>query len=442
MKLENISNSIKMLKYRLNNTKNLSPSFGEIISVDTNIIKARGLTPGVGDVVWLIRQNDSKMEGIVIAAQKEYFSISPFGFTEGFKSGDRVSIYKEGLNIPVGDALLGRVINSLGMPLDEKGEIFTPEIAPIVAPPISALKRGLINEVFSVGVKSIDSLLTCGKGQKVGIFAGSGVGKSTLMGMIVKGSNAKIKVVALIGERGREVPEFIEKNLKGNLENTVLVVATSDDSPLMRKYGAFSAMSIAEYFKSKGMDVLFIMDSVTRFAMAQREIGLALGEPPTSKGYPPSVLTLLPQLMERAGKEEGKGSITAFFTVLVEGDDANDPIADQSRSILDGHIMLDRSLTDFGIYPPINVLNSASRVMNDIISNEHKLSARKFRKMQAMLKENEVLIRIGSYQKGNSKELDEAIDKKNIMDDFLMQEEDTQVDFNDSKNELINICNV
>lgn len=439
--MENVSRSINLLKFRLNNTKNLSPSFGEIIAVDTNIIKAKGLSPGIGDVVWLIRQNDSRVEGVVIATQKEYFSISPFSFTEGFKSGDRVSIYKEGLNIPVGQELLGRVINPLGVPLDEKGEIFASDMAPIVAPPISALKRGLINEVFSVGVKSIDSLLTCGKGQKVGIFAGSGVGKSTLMGMIVKGANAKIKVVALIGERGREVPEFIEKNLKGNLENTVLVVATSDDSPLMRKYGAFSAMSIAEYFKSQGMDVLFIMDSITRFAMAQREIGLALGEPPTSKGYPPSVLALLPQLMERAGKEEGKGSITAFFTVLVEGDDANDPIADQSRSILDGHIMLDRNLTDFGIYPPINILNSASRVMNDIISNDHKLSARKFRKMQAMLKENEVLIRIGSYQKGNSKELDEAIDKKNLMEDFLMQEEDTQVDFNESVKELINISN-
>jgi flagellum-specific ATP synthase len=281
--------------------------------------------------------------------------------------------------------------------------------------------------------------LTCGKGQKLGIFAGSGVGKSTLMGMIVKGSSASIKVVALIGERGREVPEFIQKNLNGDLTNTILVVATSDDSPLMRKYGAFAAMSIAEYFKDKGEDVLFLMDSVTRFAMAQREIGLALGEPPTSKGYPPSVLTLLPQLMERAGKEDKKGTITAFFTVLVEGDDLSDPIADQSRSILDGHIVLSRELTDFGIYPPINILNSASRVMGDIIDNEHKRVAMKFKRIYSLLKENEVLIRIGAYQKGSDKELDMAIAKKEAMEKFLQQSPDEVFTLEETKKMLIDI---
>ena len=306
-------------------------------------------------------------------------------------------------------------------------------------PPISALKRGLINEVFEVGVKSIDGILTCGKGQKMGIFAGSGVGKSTLMGMIVRGSNAPIKVIALIGERGREVPEFIHKNLNNDLTNTILVVATSDDSPLMRKYGAFSAMAIAEYFKSLGNDVLFIMDSITRFAMAQREIGLALGEPPTSKGYPPSVLTLLPQLMERAGKEDGVGSITAFFTVLVEGDDLSDPVADQSRSILDGHIVLNRDLTDMGIYPPINILNSASRVINDIISPEHLQVIRKFRRLYSLLKENEVLIRIGAYQRGADKELDEAITKRSLMESFLKQEMNEQWSFERSFQELLHI---
>ena len=434
--------SIINLKQKLCITKNLSPNFGEIISVETNIIKASGLSPSVGDVVWLVRSDNTRSEGIVIATNRDVFSISPFSFTEGFRSGDRVIIAKEGLKVPVGEELLGRVINPLGVPLDSKGALNTEISVPIINAPISAMKRGLINEVFSVGVKCIDSLLTCGKGQKMGIFAGSGVGKSTLMGMIVKGSVAQIKVVALIGERGREVPEFIEKNLNGNLENTVLVVATSDDSPLMRKYGAFSAMAIAEFFKSLGHDVLFIMDSVTRFAMAQREIGLALGEPPTSKGYPPSVLSLLPQLMERAGKEEGKGSITAFFTVLVDGDDNNDPIADQSRSILDGHIMLDRNLTDFGIYPPINILNSASRIMNDIISQEHKLAARKFRRMQALLKENEVLIRIGSYVKGNDTELDEAIDKKSAMEEFLGQDENSQVPFESSIAKMIEISGI
>ena len=206
------------------------------------------------------------------------------------------------------------------------------------------------------------------------------------------------------------------------MDNTIIVVATSDDSPLMRKYGAFSAMAIAEYFKEQGHDVLFIMDSITRFAMAQREIGLALGEPPTSKGYPPSSLTILPQLMERAGKEEGVGSITAFFTVLTEGDDLNDPIADQSRSILDGHIVLSRELTDSGIYPPINILNSASRVINDVITPPHLQAVRKFRRLYALLKENEVLLRIGAYQKGNDPELDEALGKKLLMEEFLSQE--------------------
>lgn len=228
------------------------------------------------------------------------------------------------------------------------------------------------------------------------------------------------------------MPEFIHKSLNGNLENTILIVATSDDSALMRKYGAFSAMAVAEYFKSQGRDVLFIMDSVTRFAMAQREIGLALGEPPTSKGYPPSVLTLMPQLMERAGKEEGKGSITAFFTILVEGDDLNDPIADQARSILDGHIILDRGLTDVGIYPPINLLSSASRVSNDIITKEHKLLIQNFRRYYALLKENEILIRIGSYQKGSDAELDYAMEIKPLMENFLKQNEDEIVDFEHS----------
>jgi flagellum-specific ATP synthase len=327
-------------------------------------------------------------------------------------------------------------------PIDAKGPIYNTTLAPIIKAPIAAMKRGMINEVFSVGVKSIDGLLTCGKGQKLGIFAGSGVGKSTLMGMIVRGSVAPIKVIALIGERGREVPEFVEKNLGGNLENTVIIVATSDDSPLMRKYGAFASMSVAEYFKDKGMDVLFMMDSVTRFAMAQREIGLALGEPPTSKGYPPSSLTLLPQLMERAGKEEGKGSITAFFTILVEGDDMSDPIADQSRSILDGHIVLSREMTDFGIYPPVHILNSASRVMNDIISPEHFKAVLKYRKYYTLLKENEVLIRIGAYTKGSDKTLDEAIAKKDAMERFASQGATYQTKFDESVANLIEIMNI
>lgn len=429
--------SLTNLRERLNDL-NLSPVFGLVTKVEQGFLSANGLSPRIGDIVRITNENGNSM-GMVTTLEANSFKITPFSFVEGTKVGDKVYLNTKGLQIPVGLELLGRVINPLGEPIDGKGELRAEGLMPIIRQPIAAMKRGMIDEVFSVGVKSIDGLLTCGKGQKLGIFAGSGVGKSTLMGMIVRGAQAKIKVIALIGERGREVPEFVEKNLGGDLTNTVLVVATSDDSPLMRKYGAFAAMSVAEYFKAKGEDVLFMMDSVTRFAMAQREIGLALGEPPTSKGYPPSVLTLLPQLMERAGKEEGKGSITAYFTVLVEGDDMSDPIADQSRSILDGHIVLDRSLTDFGIYPPINILNSASRLMGDVAQKEHILAARKFRRLYSMLKENEVLIRIGAYQAGSDKEIDEAIAKKSDMEDYLRQNYDESWDYTKSVNRLIEL---
>ncbi|QSY25486.1 flagellar protein export ATPase FliI [Campylobacter jejuni] len=412
--------------------ENLSAIFGEITKISATSIEIRGLKTGVGDIVKLVSNENENLNTLAMVVEiKEQFSyLSPFSFIEGFKIGDRAFISDAGMQIGVSDELLGRVVDPFMRPKDGKGAIEATKYMPIMRAPIDAMKRGLIEEVFPVGVKTIDALLTCGVGQKLGIFAGSGVGKSTLMGMIVKNSKAPIKVVALIGERGREIPEFIQKNLGGKLDDTVIIVATSDDSALMRKYGAFCAMSVAEYFKEQGKDVLFIMDSVTRFAMAQREIGLALGEPPTTKGYPPSVLSLLPQLMERTGKEEGKGTITAFFTVLVDGDDMSDPIADQSRSILDGHIVLSRELTDFGIYPPINIQNSASRVMSDIISSEHKLWARKFKRLNSLLKENEVLLRIGAYQKGSDKELDEAISKKEFMQKFLGQNPEESFEFN------------
>lgn len=414
--------------------ENLSAVFGEITKISATSIEVRGLKTGVGDIIKLVSNENENLNTLAMVVEiKEQFSyLSPFSFIEGFKIGDRAFISDAGMQIGVSDELLGRVVDPFMRPKDGKGAIEATKYMPIMRAPIDAMKRGLIEEVFPVGVKTIDALLTCGVGQKLGIFAGSGVGKSTLMGMIVKNSKAPIKVVALIGERGREIPEFIQKNLGGKLDDTVIIVATSDDSALMRKYGAFCAMSVAEYFKEQGKDVLFIMDSVTRFAMAQREIGLALGEPPTTKGYPPSVLSLLPQLMERTGKEEGKGTITAFFTVLVDGDDMSDPIADQSRSILDGHIVLSRELTDFGIYPPINIQNSASRVMGDIISPEHKLWARKFKRLNSLLKENEVLLRIGAYQKGSDKELDEAITKKEFMQKFLGQNPEESFEFEET----------
>lgn len=431
---------LSKLKASLLNSCELSPMFGTVCKITATNIVAKGLKTSIGDIVRIVK-SDHFFEslGMVVSIEDGMFNISPFSFVEGFSVGDKVYLDTRGLSVPVGDSLLGRVINPLGEPADGKGALNESGYYPMIRAPIKAMRRGMIDEVFSVGVKTIDSFLTCGKGQKLGIFAGSGVGKSTLMGMIVKGSKANVKVVALIGERGREVPEFIEKNLGGDLSDTVIVIATSDDSPLMRKYGAFSAMSIAEYFKEQGKEVLFMMDSVTRFAMAQREIGLALGEPPTSKGYPPSVMALLPQLMERAGKEKNKGSITAFFTVLVEGDDMNDPIADQSRSILDGHIVLSRELTDFGIYPPINILNSASRVMSDVTNAEHLKAASKFRRLYALLKENEVLIRIGAYTKGADKELDEALAKKDAMESFLKQDFKDIVTYEESVQNLINL---
>jgi flagellum-specific ATP synthase len=430
---------LRSLKDRIKNQP-LYIKFGTVTKISSTVIIAQGLQVSIGDTVTIESQvNGDETMGMVTELDGPKFYVTPFSFIEGFRIGDKVFLNQGGMSIPVSDTLLGRVVDPFMNPIDGKGPIHAFTRYPILKTPIEAMKRGMIDEVFSVGVKSIDGLLTCGNGQKLGIFAGSGVGKSTLMGMIVRGSQAPVKVVALIGERGREVPEFIEKNLGGNLENTVIVVATSDDSPLMRKYGAFSAMSVAEYFKEQNKDVLFIMDSITRFAMAQREIGLALGEPPTSKGYPPSALTLLPQLMERAGKEQGKGSITAFFTILVEGDDMSDPIADQSRSILDGHIVLSRELTDFGIYPPIHILNSASRIMNDIISSEHFEAAKKFKKLYTLLKENEMLIRIGAYTKGTDKELDEAIDKKAVMERFIAQGSKFQISFKEASEGLIEI---
>ncbi|WP_024790771.1 MULTISPECIES: flagellar protein export ATPase FliI [unclassified Lebetimonas] len=426
---------LKNIKSKIG-SKKLSLPFGTVKKINSTNLIAVGLNPSIGDIVKIVSSN-KEMLGMVTSLDEKSFVVTPFSFLEGFKTGDKVYIDENGMKIPVGEGLLGRVVDPFMNPIDSLGKINFETKYPIMKKPISPLKRGMINEVFSTGVKAIDALLTCGKGQKMGIFAGSGIGKSTLMSMIVKGSDAQVKVIALIGERGREIPEFIEHNLKGDLTNTVIIAATSDDSALMRKYGAFSAMAVAEYFKDRGKDVLFLMDSITRFAMAQREIGLAQGEPPTSKGYPPSSIILLPQLMERAGKEKGKGSITAFFTVLVEGDDTSaDPIADQARSILDGHIILNRELTDRGLYPPIDILSSASRVMPNVVDKEHINFAQKFKYLYSMLKENEVLIRIGAYQKGIDPDLDEAIDKKEAMENFLRQNPDELYKYEEIINQL------
>ena len=412
---------------------NLSIAFGRIVNISTTTLNATGLEVAVGDIVRIESVlHSSTVLGMVASINDSSFAIVPFSFIEGFRIHDKVYLQKDGLTVKCGYGLLGRVVNALGDPIDAKGKIKDLEQnAPINKVSMPALERGIIDEKFATGVKSIDAMLTSGKGQKVGIFAGSGVGKSTLMGMIVRGCEAQIKVVALIGERGREIPEFIHYNLDNNLENTVIIAATSDESALMRKYGAFTAMAIAEFFRDKGHDVLLMMDSVTRFAMAQREIGLSTGEPPVSRGYPPSVFALLPQLMERAGNNK-KGSITAFFTVLVDGDDMNDPIADQSRSILDGHIVLTRELTEQGFYPPINLLKSASRVMDKVVDKEHYNDFLKLKRVLSLIKENEVLVRVGAYKAGMDPELDNAMAKKEKIREFLTQDTQKIVGFNET----------
>ena len=414
MNIDDIINSI--------DSNNLDIAFGRVVNISAVTLSAVGLDVAVGDIVRIeSAQKLYTVLGMVTVLKDGLFVIVPFSFIDGFKINDKVFLQRDGLTVKCGNGLLGRVVNALGDPIDDLGKIRDLDTnAPINKESMSPLDRGIIDQKFATGVKAIDSMLTCGKGQKVGIFAGSGVGKSTLMGMIVQGCEATIKVIALVGERGREIPEFIHYNLNNNLENTVIVTATSDESPLMRKYAAFTAMTIAEYFRDKGYDVLLMMDSVTRFAMAQREIGLSTGEPPVSRGYPPSVFALLPQLMERAGNSK-KGSITAFFTVLVDGDDLNDPIADQSRSILDGHIVLTRDLTEQGFYPPINILKSASRVIDKVVTKEHYNDFLKLKRVLSLIKENEVLIRVGAYKKGMDLELDSAIAKKEKAREFLTQ---------------------
>ena len=414
MNIDDIINSI--------DSNNLDIAFGRVVNISAVTLSAVGLDVAVGDIVRIeSAQKLYTVLGMVTVLKDGLFVIVPFSFIDGFKINDKVFLQRDGLTVKCGNGLLGRVVNALGDPIDDLGKIRDLDTnAPINKESMSPLDRGIIDKKFATGVKAIDSMLTCGKGQKVGIFAGSGVGKSTLMGMIVQGCEATIKVIALVGERGREIPEFIHYNLNNNLENTVIVTATSDESPLMRKYAAFTAMTIAEYFRDKGYDVLLMMDSVTRFAMAQREIGLSTGEPPVSRGYPPSVFALLPQLMERAGNSK-KGSITAFFTVLVDGDDLNDPIADQSRSILDGHIVLTRDLTEQGFYPPVNILKSASRVIDKVVTKEHYNDFLKLKRVLSLIKENEVLIRVGAYKKGMDLELDNAIAKKEKAREFLTQ---------------------
>ncbi|MCH2533319.1 MAG: FliI/YscN family ATPase [Bdellovibrionales bacterium] len=356
--------------------------------------------------------------------------LMPLGEMRGVGLGSRVVLKHLKATVKVGDALLGRVLNGLGRPIDSKGPLHLTNEMELYSEEVNPLSRPPIRTPLGLGVKAIDSMVTVGRGQRVGIMAGSGVGKSVLMGMIAKNSEADVNVIAMVGERGREVREFVEDSLgEEGLKKSVVIVATSDASPLVRMRAAFAATSVAEYFSDQGKNVLFMMDSVTRFAMAQREIGLSIGEPPTTKGYTPSVFTLLPKLLERAGQFENKGSITGLYTVLVEGDDMDDPIGDSVRSIVDGHIVLSRNLAHKGHFPAIDVLQSASRVMTNVTSKDHRLMAQLMRENLALYKESEDLINLGAYKEGTNKKIDQAIMMFARIEAFLKQPMDESYSF-------------
>ena len=354
--------------------------------------------------------NTRPISAEVVGFRKGKVLLMPLEGLEDVGPGCKIVSSGERAGVKVGHSFLGRVIDGLGNPIDDKGVLESEGEYPIYVEPINPLKRGRIREPVDLGIRAINGLFSCGKGQRIGIFSGSGVGKSSLLGMIAKNTRADINVIGLVGERGREVREFIENNLgEEGLTRSVLIVATSDSHPLLRMRAAYVATSISEYFRDQGMDVLLMIDSLTRFAMAQREIGLFLGEPPTTKGYTPSVFSLMPKLLERAGNIENKGSITGLYTVLVEGDDFNEPVADMSRAILDGHITLSRDLAAKNHYPAIDVLNSISRVMVDLVDEEHRKKANDLLNIVATYRKSEDLINIDAYVEGSNQEIDYAI---------------------------------
>lgn len=396
---------------------------GKIIEVIGFLIKA--FNPGL-QVGSSCRIEDSlaseSVPGEVVGFKGDHILVMPFGDIRGIGPRSRIVATSGQPYIAVGEELLGRTIDGMGVPLDGKGPISTEHKAPLYADPINPLLRRRINASLDVGIKAVNGTLTAGKGQRIAILAGSGVGKSVLLGMMAKHTTADINVIALIGERGREVREFIEKDLgEEGIKRSIVIAATSDQSPLVRIRGAYMATAIAEYFREQGKDVLLMMDSVTRFAMAQREIGLSVGEPPTTKGYPPSVFSLLPKLLERAGNSGSPGSLTGFYTVLVEADDPNDPIGDAVRSIVDGHLLLDRSIAAQGHYPAIDVLRSKSRVMVDITSESQQQNIKRLIQTLSTYKEAEDLINIGAYVKGSNPKIDYAIKKINEINQFLQQ---------------------
>ncbi|MGQ9334055.1 MULTISPECIES: flagellar protein export ATPase FliI [Bacillus] len=408
--------------------------YGKVKQAVGLMIESKGPECSIGDVCKIYTKGDGPkaIKAEVVGFKDQNILLMPYLEAANIAPGSIVEATGESLRVKVGSGLIGQVVDAFGNPLN--GSALPKGLAQVSteqAPP-NPMKRPPIREKMAVGVRSIDSLLTVGKGQRVGIFAGSGVGKSTLMGMIARETAADLNVIALVGERGREVREFIEKDLgEEGLKRTIVVVATSDQPALMRLKAAYTATAIAEYFRDKGQNVMFMMDSVTRVAMAQREIGLATGEPPTTKGYTPSVFAILPKLLERTGTTEN-GSITAFYTVLVDGDDMNEPIADTVRGILDGHIVLDRSLANKGQFPAVNILKSISRVMSNIAGKDHIRAANRFREMLSTYQNSEDLINIGAYKKGSSREIDEAIQFHPKLISFLKQEVDEAASLEES----------
>jgi FliI/YscN family ATPase len=406
------------------------PLCGRVVRTVGLIVESQGPRAKVGELCFLARSGEPSLPMEVVGFRDGYLLTVPLGGTAGIRPGDRLVARGTVASVAVGNALLGRVVDGLGRPLDGRGPIELTAEYPLQPPPINPLAREPITAPISTGVRAIDALMTCGRGQRLGVFGGSGVGKSTLLGMMARGTEADVSVIALIGERGREVRSFLEHDLGAEgLKRAVVVVSTSDSPSLMRLRAAYAATSIAEYFRDQGRNVLLMMDSVTRFAMAQREVGLAAGEPPTAKGYPPSVFALLPGLLERAGNLAGRGGITGLYTVLVEGDDHSEPVADAVRAILDGHIVLSRELGARNHYPAIDVLASISRTMPDVTRVGHRLKAGQLREWMSAIKETEDLVSVGAYVAGSNPRVDEALARRDRINEFLRQNADTPSPF-------------
>ncbi len=410
-------------KYRQLADKNYYRHLGKVVKIVGLTIESVGPNAKLSDLCRIIidKNKDIFIMAEVVGFRDKRLLLMPYESVEGLGVGCIVENTGHPLSVCVGDEMLGHTLDGMGRPTDVEALTLGAEY-PVDAPPPDPMEREIIDEVLPLGVKAVDGLITVGKGQRIGIFAGSGVGKSTLLGMFARNTRADINVIALIGERGREVREFIERDMcEEGMRRSVVVVATSDRPALLRRNAAKTATAIAEYFRDQGKDVLLMMDSLTRFSMAQREIGLASGEPPVTRGYPPSVYSEMPKLLERAGNSD-RGSITGLYTVLVDGDDFNEPITDTARSILDGHIMLDRKLAHKNHYPAIDVLQSISRVMSSIAGSEHKATAGKLKNVLATYQEAEDLTNIGAYKKGSNNNIDYAIEKIDSVNEFLLQE--------------------